>query len=111
MCSSRESARLDWKSIPLLAGVGELAASGYITGASGRNWSGYGDDVRIAAPLGDLERNLLTDPQTSGGLLVSCAPEAVDEVLAIFAAEGFDTATVIGEMIETRDARPAVHVV
>jgi len=40
---------------------------------------------------------LLTDPQTSGGLLVSCAPSAVEEVLAIFTRHGFADAAVIGE--------------
>ncbi|HEA3874117.1 TPA: selenide, water dikinase SelD, partial [Burkholderia multivorans] len=41
-----------------------------------------------------------TDPQTSGGLLVACAPDAVDDVLACFRADGFDRAAVIGEMID-----------
>jgi selenide,water dikinase len=57
--------------------------------------------------LPDVARALLTDPQTSGGLLVACSPETVDEVLAIFAADGFDRATVIGEM---RDGAPRVVV-
>ena len=65
---------------------------------SERNWAGYGDDISIAAKFGDVERNLLTDPQTSGGLLVSCDASVVDSVLAIFKAEGFADATVIGEM-------------
>jgi selenide,water dikinase len=43
--------------------------------------------------------NILTDPQTSGGLLAACAPEAVDEVLSVFRAEGFDQARVIGEIL------------
>jgi selenide,water dikinase len=108
---SKLSARLNWKAVPTLTGVTDLAAQGYITGASGRNWSGYGSDVQIGVPYGDLERNLLTDPQTSGGLLVACAPDAVDEVLAIFAAEGFGSAAVIGEMIETTTSRPTVLLV
>ena len=44
------------------------------------------------------KRQLLSDPQTSGGLLVSCAPEAVAEVLAVFARLGFDAACEIGEI-------------
>ena len=71
-----------------------------ITGASGRNWAGYGERVNLAAGLGEAEKRLLTDPQTSGGLLVSCAPDVVDTVLGIFRAEGFDDAAVIGEMRE-----------
>ena len=95
---SRLGATIDFAKLPIIAGVLDFARNGMVTGASGRNWSGYGDDIMLATHLGDLERNLLTDPQTSGGLLVACDPSAVDQVLAIFAAEGFFDATVIGEM-------------
>ena len=89
---------IDWSRVPLLGGVHGLAGRGFITGASGRNWAGYGHDVAVAAHLGDVDRALLTDPQTSGGLLVSCAPQAVDAVLKVFQAEGFGQAAVIGEV-------------
>jgi selenide,water dikinase len=69
-----------------------------ITGASGRNWASYGESVRLGAGVSDTQRALLTDPQTSGGLLVSCAPDAADAVLKIFHEQGFDQAAVIGEM-------------
>ena len=85
-------------SIPLLPGVQQLAESGYVTGASGRNWAGYGHDVKLASQITPVQQMLLTDPQTSGGLLVACAPDTVDEVLALFAREGFAHAAVIGEM-------------
>jgi selenide,water dikinase len=91
-------ARLDMASIPLLPGVQQLAESGYVTGASGRNWAGYGHDVNLAGQITPVQQMLLTDPQTSGGLLVACAPDTVDEVLALFAREGFAHAAVIGEM-------------
>jgi selenide, water dikinase len=89
---------LEWPRLPMLAGVVELAGAGCITGASGRNWDGYGEQVQLAPGLPPLAKALLTDPQTSGGLLVSCAPEAVDEVLRIFRAQGFAEATVVGRM-------------
>ena len=92
------AARLDMKQIPLLPGVHELAESGCITGASGRNWAGYGHDVTLASGITPVQQALLTDPQTSGGLLVSCAPDTVEEVLALFRREGFAHAAVIGEM-------------
>ncbi|MBS0308585.1 MAG: selenide, water dikinase SelD [Proteobacteria bacterium] len=92
------TAKLDMARIPLLRGVTQLAESGFITGASGRNWAGYGHDVRLADAITPVQQALLTDPQTSGGLLVSCAPEAVDAVLDIFRREGFGEAAVIGEM-------------
>ena len=92
------TARLDMTSIPLLPGVQELAANGVVTGASGRNWAAYGHDVGLGAGISAAQQMLLTDPQTSGGLLVSCAPEAVPQVLALFRENGFEQAAVIGEM-------------
>ena len=92
-------ARLDWKSIPLLPGALEFAREGIATGASGRNWAGYGSRVKLGAGIGEAERAVLTDPQTSGGLLVACAPSARDAVLRSFREEGFAQAAVIGEMV------------
>lgn len=89
---------IEFAKLPFIPGVIDMAMQGHVTGASGRNWSGYGEDIILSAQHGDVARNLLTDPQTSGGLLVACDPSAVDEVLAIFKAEGFDDAAVIGEM-------------
>ncbi|RRH90297.1 selenide, water dikinase SelD [Variovorax beijingensis] len=90
------SLEIDWQQVPVLEGVRNLVRSGHVTGASGRNWAGYGSDVALPQNFPEEERTLLTDPQTSGGLLVSCAPEALDEVLAIFHRHGFDGAAVIG---------------
>jgi selenide,water dikinase len=93
---SKLSAALAMGRIPLLADVERLATAGYITGASARNWMAYGGDVVLDAEISQMQRALLTDPQTSGGLLVACDPAAVDEVLAVFRSEGFAAATVIG---------------
>jgi selenide,water dikinase len=68
-----------------------------VTGASARNWSGYGAEVAVPQGFDDAELALLTDPQTSGGLLVSCTPETVEQVLAIFRSHGFGQVAVIGE--------------
>ncbi len=92
--------QIDWARVPLLSGVRELAAQGMVTGASGRNWAGYGHDIELAPGFDPVNQALLSDPQTSGGLLVSCAPEAVDAVLAIFKAHGFNDAAEIGEIIQ-----------
>jgi selenide,water dikinase len=94
------SAELEMQRIPLLPGVEQFAHDGFFTGASGRNWDAYGQDVDLGAGVGDTQRVLLTDPQTSGGLLVSCDADSVDEVLALFAREGFGEAAVIGRMVE-----------
>jgi len=89
---------IDWPRVPLLPGVAALAEAGCITGASGRNWAGYGQEVQLDAKLSPLAQALLADPQTSGGLLASCAPGSVDEVLGIFHAQGFAEAAVVGRM-------------
>jgi selenide, water dikinase len=91
------AARINWADVPLLPNAREFAAEGIVTGASGRNWGGYGDRIRLAASIGEADKAVLTDPQTSGGLLVACAPEACEEVLRIFREEGFGQAAVIGE--------------
>ena len=90
--------RVDWAKVPLLPGVRELAAQGMVTGASGRNWGGYGKDITLPAGFAAADQALLTDPQTSGGLLVSCTPETVADVLALFRRHGFGAAAVIGEV-------------
>ena len=89
-------AQLDMASIPLLPGVEQLATEGFFTGASGRNWDAYGKDVALSAAITPAQQALLTDPQTSGGLLVACAPASVDEVLALFRSQGFEAAAVVG---------------
>lgn len=92
------TAVIDWAQVPLLPGIEAMAADGFVTGASGRNWAGYGAEVQLAAGLPPTAQALLSDPQTSGGLLVSCAPEALDAVMAVFAREGFADAAVVGRL-------------
>jgi selenide,water dikinase len=96
---SNVAAKLRWDSIPVLPQALDFAREGIATGASGRNWTGYGSRVKFGARVGDAEKALLTDPQTSGGLLVACAPEACDQVLAIFRDEGFADAAIVGEIV------------
>jgi selenide,water dikinase len=94
--------RIEWAKVPLLPRVRELAAGGMVTGASGRNWAGYGTDVSLPAGFSDIDRALLTDPQTSGGLLVSCEPAAAQDVLALFRRHGLEQAAVVGEVTAGR---------
>ncbi len=94
------SVQLDWAKVPLLPGVRELAAQGMVTGASGRNWASYGADVTLPTGFSEADRALLTDPQTSGGLLVSCAPAQAAEVMEIFKRGGFAHAAVIGRVVD-----------
>jgi selenide,water dikinase len=100
MCrGSQVGARIEFGRLPLHPGVLELARNGVATGASNRNWTGCGKDVVLADGLDGAARALLTDPQTSGGLLVACVPDAVDEVLAVFRNEGLERATAIGQIV------------
>ncbi|HMA12218.1 MAG TPA: selenide, water dikinase SelD, partial [Steroidobacteraceae bacterium] len=96
--ASKVSARVELGRLPLLPGVDVLAQGGHVTGASQRNWASYGSEVQLAEGIADWQRALLTDPQTSGGLLVSCAPEARDAVLETFRRHGFAQATEIGRL-------------
>jgi selenide, water dikinase len=101
MCrGSGLAARITAAQLPLLPGVLELARSGIATGASARNWQSYGKEVRLAPHLDVAQKALLTDPQTSGGLLVACDPDELPAVQAIFSRLGFAQAAVIGRMSE-----------
>lgn len=95
---SQLQAQIEFDHIPFINIALQLAKDGYATGAANRNWSSYEDAVVLGDGITEWQRKLLCDPQTSGGLLVSCAPESVDAVLAAFHADGFGHAAVIGEM-------------
>jgi selenide,water dikinase len=107
---ARAQAVIDWSKVPVLGGVRALAEQGSVTGASGRNWAGYGAEVALPAALDGVERALLTDPQTSGGLLVSCNATAVPEVLAIFRRHGFEAAAEIGHVASHQGNGPRLTV-
>ena len=85
--------------VPLLKNVLELAEAGVVTGASGRNWDSYGGEIKLPAVITAGQQALLCDPQTSGGLLVSCSPELEADVLACFHSQGFLQAAAIGRMV------------
>ncbi len=90
------AAEIDFAKVPVLPHAEALARAGVGPGAIGRNWASYGQDVLLAAGIADWQRQLLCDPQTSGGLLVACAPALKDDVLAIFRQQDFMQAAQIG---------------
>ena len=99
MCrGSGIGARLNFDAIPLLAEAANLARDGYKTGAADRNWSSYGAEVTLAPGLENWRRDLLCDPQTSGGLLIAVTPEGEAAVLQKLRGAGFAQAATIGEM-------------
>ena len=95
---------LDWAAVPLLPGVRALAAQGLVTGASGRNWAGYGAQVALPGSFAAEDRALLTDPQTSGGLLVACAPDSLEAVLEVFRRHDFEQAAAVGRVLDASGA-------
>ena len=90
-------AAIDRGAVPIFPGARRLVAEGVRTGASGRNWESV--SATVDGALSEAERDILCDPQTSGGLLLACAPAAVDAALAVFRAHRHDAA-VIGRMTE-----------
>jgi selenide,water dikinase len=101
-------ARIKMRAVPVLPHAEQLATEGHITGASARNWAGYHQDITLAPNINPLQQALLTDPQTSGGLLVACADEVVADVISLFHSQGFAHASVIGELV---NGPPGVEVV
>lgn len=100
MCAgSRLGAKVEFDRLPVLAEARQWLVEGIATGASGRNWKGYGERVVLPAEFEAWKRDLVTDPQTSGGLLVSCRPDSAEQVMRIFREEGFHQAARIGTMI------------
>jgi selenide,water dikinase len=83
--------------LPLLSQAATLAQQGLVTGASLRNWASYGKNVNLPALMPDWQRHLLTDPQTSGGLLISCAPERSDDIVKSIVAAGYADVRIIGQ--------------
>lgn len=109
MCrGSNLAATVRFEALPILPRAREWAQQGTATGASARNWSGYGKAVALPDDFASWKRNLLTDPQTSGGLLVACSPGAADRVLELFHREGFEEARTIGAL---GAGKPALKVV
>ena len=89
---------LDAGALPLLPRAETFARDGFVTGASHRNWTAFGDAVDLPEGFPDWRRHLLTDPQTSGGLLVTCAADRADAILARIRAAGYPAAARIGRM-------------
>lgn len=102
------AAEVQWSKIPLLSEARHLLEAGFVTGASERNWNSYSHQINMPAGDTTLQRRMLTDPQTSGGLLVACAADAAPAVMDIFKAQGFADAAVIGRLAA---GAPVVNVI
>ncbi len=87
---------IDLDAIPYLSKAKSLAQQGFVTGASHRNWTSYDSGVVLPAGLPDWQRHLLTDPQTSGGLLIACSDSAADALVSKIRNAGYPAAMRIG---------------
>ena len=94
---SRLGAEVEFDALPVIPEALEWVKRGVATGASDRNWKGYGSEVSLPKEFAEFKTKLLSDPQTSGGLLVACSPDTGEQVLGEFKKQGFD-ARVIGRM-------------
>jgi selenide, water dikinase len=97
--------------VPVIDAAISLCQAGHVTGASARNWAGIGTQVRLASTLPAHAQALLTDPQTSGGLLIACAPTEVGPVLETLRSQGFAQAAQIGHLQARSALSPAIEVV
>jgi selenide, water dikinase len=98
---------LDFYNLPFLTEAASLAQRNFFTGASQRNWASYSESVVLPVDFPDWRRHLLTDPQTSGGLLVACDPEDAARLAQIIADQGYPSARIIGEV---RSGAPSIAV-
>ena len=103
---SNLNAEVDFASIKTLDSVFDYIAQGCIPGGTNRNFDSYGHKI---APITDLQKAVLCDPQTSGGLLIAVKPDSEKEVFAIAQNEGVELYPV-GKLIE-RQATPEFIVV
>ena len=84
--------------LPVFAHAANLVQQGFVTGASERNWASYGSEVALAAGFPKWRRQILTDPQTSGGLLIACAPDHAPALLQTIVGAGYEAARIIGKV-------------
>ena len=89
---SHKTIAIDASRLPYLKDAVTLAQNGFITGASGRNWKSYENSIELPAGTPEWQRQLFCDPQTSGGLLVACAPSRADELLKTIITAGYPAA-------------------
>ena len=97
---SRLKLALRWDALPLLPRAADLVREGFVTGASGRNWDSYGHEAALPPGFEPWQRHILTDPQTSGGLLVACAPTEAAGIMNEIHSAGYAKASIIAEMTQ-----------
>jgi selenide, water dikinase len=87
---------VDFDDLPFLSAAVDLTQQHFVTGASARNWASYADSVTLPSDFPEWRRDLLTDPQTSGGLLIACEPGSATDLARMIVDRGYARARVIG---------------
>ncbi|MCJ7801705.1 MAG: selenide, water dikinase SelD [Candidatus Marinimicrobia bacterium] len=106
MCeASGVSAKIDYQALPFLPSVKELAENGIVPGGTKRNLKFVQDKVQFGEHLTDIDKLLLADAQTSGGLLISLPAEKVEKYISKFNELSEIKAVVIGEIIKKSNLR------
>lgn len=98
--ASRLTLDIAYARVPFLTKAESLVNAGYKTGASARNWASYGGEVTLPPDIPDWKKSLLTDPQTSGGLLIACASERAETLRTQIESDGYPSARIIGSASE-----------
>lgn len=93
------SAVIKYTDVPKLAIVNEYLAQKSFPGGTVRNWDSYGHKI---SELTEVQRYVLADPQTSGGLLIAVAPHSTDDFERVAQENGFDLHP-FGELVEQRE--------
>ena len=96
--ASGAAAELDSRAVPLLPGVRELVGRGAVAGGSKRNLASVAHAVTFDASVAEVDRIILADAQTSGGLLISLPESSREAVLGALRREGTLAAAVIGRV-------------
>jgi selenide,water dikinase len=107
LAASGVGARIEFSRLPILSGAVELAARGCVPGGTRRNLEAA--PAEWADDLGEAERLLVVDAQTSGGLLLAVPPARLELLLAALAREGTPAAAVIGEILPEAGVRRVVR--
>lgn len=108
MCeASQLSAKIEFENVPLLD---RLVLEHYLSeqcipGGTLRNWESYGHKI---GPLTEAQRNLLADPQTSGGLLVAVDAESKDAFESWMATQNHPVSP-IGQLVEKQTHCVIIH--
>lgn len=94
------SLRFDWRAVPLLPDVERLIRKGALPGGTKRNREFREAKIQLAGGLPEFVLDILFDPQTSGGLLVSLPQSAAAELVGKLRRSGAPDAAIVGTVAE-----------